>query len=91
MVIAALDHLKSQLERAPPQGLMSLPHRVLALAALALEDRPYTFEESVPMNRRSLLGGAALAATTGLAIRQSKASHVPCRRPRSLPCRDSPL
>ncbi len=29
------------------------------------------------MNRRSLLGGAALAATTALVIRQSKASHVP--------------
>ena len=34
------------------------------------------------MNRRSLLGGAALAATTALVIRQSKASHVPHRRPR---------
>src|SRR6267154_1924867 len=34
------------------------------------------------MNRRSLLGGAALAATTALVIRQSKASHVPRRRPR---------
>jgi uncharacterized protein (DUF362 family) len=34
------------------------------------------------MNRRSLLGGAALAATTGLVIRQSKASYVPYRRPR---------
>ena len=34
------------------------------------------------MNRRSLLGGAALAATTGLVIRQSKASYVPRRRPR---------
>jgi len=34
------------------------------------------------MNRRSLLGGAALAATTGLVIRQSKASYIPRRRPR---------
>ena len=34
------------------------------------------------MNRRSLLSGAALAATTALVIRQSKASHVPRRRPR---------
>ena len=34
------------------------------------------------MNRRSLVGGAALAATTALVIRQSKALHVPLRRPR---------
>src|SRR3954467_15951759 len=34
------------------------------------------------MNRRSLLGGAALAATTGLVICQSKASYIPRRRPR---------
>jgi uncharacterized protein (DUF362 family) len=34
------------------------------------------------MNRRSLLGGAALAVTTGLVIRQSKASYIPRRRPR---------
>ena len=29
------------------------------------------------MNRRSLVRAAALAATAGLAIHQSKASHVP--------------
>jgi len=34
------------------------------------------------MNRRSLVRAAALAATAGLAIHQSKASHVPYRRPR---------
>ena len=34
------------------------------------------------MNRRSLLGGAALAATTGLVIRQSKAAYIPRRKPR---------
>ena len=34
------------------------------------------------MNRRSLVRAAALAATASLAIRQSKASHVPYRRPR---------
>jgi len=34
------------------------------------------------MNRRSLVRAAALAATAGLAIHQSRASHVPYRRPR---------
>ena len=34
------------------------------------------------MYRRSLLGGAALAATAGLVIRQSNASHIPRRRSR---------
>lgn len=34
------------------------------------------------MNRRSLVGAAALAATTGIAIHQFKASHIPHRRPR---------
>jgi uncharacterized protein (DUF362 family) len=34
------------------------------------------------MKRRSLVGAAALAATAGLAIYQSKASQVPYRRPR---------
>src|SRR5712692_2386777 len=34
------------------------------------------------MNRRSLVRAAALAATAGLAIHQSKASHVPYRKPR---------
>ena len=34
------------------------------------------------MNRRSVVRAAALAATAGLAIHQSKASHVPYRRPR---------
>ncbi|HVZ16767.1 MAG TPA: DUF362 domain-containing protein [Terriglobales bacterium] len=34
------------------------------------------------MNRRSLVSAAALAATTGLAIHQSRASYVPYRRPR---------
>src|SRR6185436_14219182 len=34
------------------------------------------------MNRRSVVRAAALAATAGLAIYQSKASHVPYRRPR---------
>ena len=34
------------------------------------------------MNRRSIVGAAALAATAGLAIRQSKSSYVPYRRPR---------
>ncbi len=34
------------------------------------------------MNRRSLLSGAALAATAGLAIRQLRSSRIPFRRPR---------
>lgn len=34
------------------------------------------------MNRRSLLSGVALAATTGLAVRQHWTSRVPRRRPR---------
>ena len=34
------------------------------------------------MNRRSLLNGAALAATTGLAVRQHWSSRVPRRSPR---------
>ena len=34
------------------------------------------------MNRRSLLSGVALAATTGLAVRQHWPSRVPSRRPR---------
>lgn len=33
------------------------------------------------MNRRSILGGLSLAATTGLAIRQSCPTRVPIRRP----------
>ena len=39
------DHLKSRLEQSAAAKLDNLPHRVLALAALALEDVPYAFEE----------------------------------------------
>ena len=39
------DHLRSQLERCAAARSDTLPHRVLALAALALEDPPYTFQE----------------------------------------------
>mgnify|MGYP003694641907 CR=1 FL=1 len=53
--------------------------------------RPIRFEEALPMNRRSLVRAAALAATAGLAIHQSKASHVPYRRAATLPCRGSSL
>ncbi len=40
-----VDHLKNRLERCAAAKFDNLPHRVLALVALALEDIPYTFEE----------------------------------------------
>jgi hypothetical protein len=40
-----VDHLKNRLEHFAAAKLDKLPHRVLALAALALEDVPYVFEE----------------------------------------------
>ena len=40
-----VDHLKNSLERCAAAKLDNLPHRVLALVALALEDVPYRFEE----------------------------------------------
>ncbi len=40
-----VDHLKNRLEHSATAKVDQLPHRVLALVALALEDVPYTFEE----------------------------------------------
>jgi hypothetical protein len=40
-----VDRLKNSLERCAAAKLDNLPHRVLALVALALEDVPYRFEE----------------------------------------------
>ena len=40
-----VDHLKNRLERSATAKVDQLPHRVLALVALALEDIPYTFQE----------------------------------------------
>ena len=40
-----VDHLRNLLADSAAAKLDSLPHRVLALVALALEDVPYTFEE----------------------------------------------
>ncbi|MBK7929881.1 MAG: hypothetical protein IPJ98_21125 [Bryobacterales bacterium] len=41
-----VNHLKSRLEQSAGAKLDKLPHRTLALVALASEDAPYTFEES---------------------------------------------
>ena len=41
-----VDHLRNLLADSAAAKLDSLPHRVLALVALALEDVPYTFEET---------------------------------------------
>jgi hypothetical protein len=43
---ADAGHAKSQLERCTAGRLERLPQRVLALAALALEDPPYAFQEA---------------------------------------------
>jgi hypothetical protein len=43
---ADAGHVKSQLERCTAGRLERLPQRVLALAALALEDPPYAFQEA---------------------------------------------
>ena len=42
------DHLRSQLELGVAPRIHELPHRVLAIAALALEEPPYAFEGPIP-------------------------------------------